>query len=181
MAECGRMGSGSHTCNSSCALCDPYHAHLRSANPYPRANLRSSYTRCYGEIYSSSLSGAGPSAHATIHSGGRHASHMRMPGTPLRVAMALVLVRERANFQPQAVRPSDATRCTADEARFCRYALGAVCTKPAAIPTKSWLWLCIAVSNFVIWDSRIDSLDLSCVTPAAFAPGPIESEGCEEV
>ena len=45
---------------------------------------------------------------------------MRMPGTPLRVAMVLVLVRGLANFHPHAVRPSDEMRWTADDVRFCR-------------------------------------------------------------
>ena len=55
-----------------------------------------------------------------IRSEGKQASHMRIPGTPLRVARVIVLVLERANFQPHAVRPSEDTRCMADESVFCR-------------------------------------------------------------
>ena len=60
--------------------------------------------------YSSSLRGAGPSVHAMSRSEGRHISHIRIPGTPLRVDLVLVLVLDRANFHPHAVRPSLATR-----------------------------------------------------------------------
>ena len=99
----------------------PLYAHLHPANPQapPRPHAVVLYAMdVLAYCYSSSLSGTGPSVHAMVRSDGRHASHMRMPGTPLRVAMVLVLVLDRANFHPQAVRPSEATKWMAEEVKF---------------------------------------------------------------
>ena len=100
----------------------PISTRLLSVNWKREYVCRSFYTHICGcttrSYMSSSLSGAGPNVQAISRSDGKHSSHIRIPGTPLRVDLVLVLVLERANLHPQAVRPSLATRWKAEDSRF---------------------------------------------------------------
>ena len=94
--------------------------------PIGRVNL---FAACFIRVllclsYSSSLSKAGPKAHATALSEGKHASQSMIPGTPLSEARVRVSVLDFANFHPHAVRPSPATMRTAAEERFWMKTLG---------------------------------------------------------